>query len=98
MGLVTDSLVGSQPIPSVAEYRSPLSLERASLFMMLTNQEKNIVLAFGPGHSNRQIAEILGLSERMVQFHMYNLLHKLQLLSRAHLAYLSLFDSESFPS
>ncbi len=94
MGLVTDHLLRCRAVPRAVERRSQFSLEKAILFLALMDQEKKVVMAFGPGHSNRQMAAFLGLFERMIQFHMYNLLHKLQLPSRAHLAHLRLSESD----
>ncbi len=93
MGWVTDHLAPRGAEPGSSEQPLPLLLVDESLLMMLTNQEKAVIKAFGQGQTNRTIADTLGISERMVQFHMYNLLHKLKLPSRARLAHLRLFES-----
>ncbi len=72
----------------------PLLLNgRSSQIEMLTEKERQVIRAFGPGHSNRHIGEVLQMSDRTVRFHMTNLLRKLDLPSRAHLAHLRLFPS-----
>lgn len=62
----------------------------------LTETEQHVARAFGPGYSNRHIAAALQMSDRTVRFHMSNLLHKLHLPSRAHLAHLRLFARDPF--
>ena len=94
MGWVTDQLANHEAVPPLCKNPPRISLANAELFMTLTNQEKKVVMAFGSGHSNRQIGDLLDMSERMVKFHMQNLLQKLNLPSRAHLASLRLFESD----
>ena len=93
MGWVTDHLARRCADSTSGERSAPLLSVHESLLMMLTHQEKAVIKAFGPGQTNRWIADTLGISERMVQFHMYNLLHKLKLPSRARLAHLRFFET-----
>jgi DNA-binding NarL/FixJ family response regulator len=50
----------------------------------LTRREREVAELLTQGHSNREIAERLVVSERTVDTHVQNLLSKLQLHSRSH--------------
>lgn len=52
----------------------------------LSRREREIAVHVASGMSNREIAEILVLSERTVETHVQNILMKLDLRSRAHIA------------
>jgi DNA-binding CsgD family transcriptional regulator len=53
---------------------------------MLTPREREVVQQISKGHTNRQIAAVLGMSERTVDTHVSNIRQKLQLPSRARIA------------
>ncbi len=96
LGWVRDQRVSPStdlPVPSaLPDQRDSCALQLG----LLTETEQHVARAFGPGYSNRYIAEALQMSDRTVRFHMSNLLHKLHLPSRAHLAYLRLFARDPF--
>lgn len=48
----------------------------------LTEQERRVVAELARGHSNRQIARALGLSEHTIKFHLKNVFNKLGVRSR----------------
>jgi DNA-binding NarL/FixJ family response regulator len=52
----------------------------------LTPREREVAALVASGHTNRQIAEKLVISERTVEWHVSKLLARLELQSRAHLA------------
>ncbi|MFQ6100540.1 MAG: response regulator [Anaerolineae bacterium] len=52
----------------------------------LTGREREVCLLIADGHSNKQIAETLAISERTVETHVGNLLGKLAIASRAEAA------------
>ena len=93
LGWVKDHPVSPRTV--VPEAEAPLCFPTGfcSPEVQLTPKEQQVVNAFGPGHSNRHIAEVLQMTERTVRFHISNLLHKLHLPSRAHLAHLRLDES-----
>ena len=93
MGWVTDHSTCRQRKASGSLGAPQFGTGLVSPLTLLTQTEQRVAKAFGPGHSNRQIADALQMSDRMVRFHMGNLLHKLQLPSRARLAHLRLFES-----
>jgi DNA-binding NarL/FixJ family response regulator len=45
----------------------------------LTNRQREILQLFAEGHSVKEIAQILSISTRTVEFHKYNLLSTLNL-------------------
>jgi DNA-binding NarL/FixJ family response regulator len=49
----------------------------------LTSREADVLRLLAQGHSNREIGETLFISPRTVNFHVTNLLAKLELDSRA---------------
>jgi DNA-binding NarL/FixJ family response regulator len=52
----------------------------------LSRREREIAAQVASGKSNREIAEVFVLSERTVETHVQNILTKLDLRSRAHIA------------
>jgi DNA-binding NarL/FixJ family response regulator len=52
----------------------------------LTPRERDVVVLVARGSNNRQIARELALSERTVEWHVGNVLHKLAVRSRLELA------------
>ncbi len=94
MGWVMDHQVRKKK--NVLTYGGPSHVAKdcASRNVNITEKELLVARAFGPGYSNRHIAAALQMSERTVKFHMANLLRKLDLSSRAHLAHLRLFESK----
>ncbi len=53
---------------------------------MLTPQELQVALAVAGGHSNREVAGLLFLSTKTVEFHLSNVFHKLGINRRTRLA------------
>jgi len=60
-------------------------LRQASLASEFTTREEQIISVLKRGLSNRQIAKMLGISERTVKFHVSNILRKSQIGSRKEL-------------
>ena len=58
----------------------------AGAFRNLSNRELDVLLLVSHGKSNREIAEVLGLSDKTVRNHVSNLLDKLGLGNRIELA------------
>ena len=58
----------------------------AGAFRNLSNRELEVLLLVSQGKSNREIAEVLGLSDKTVRNHVSNLLDKLGLSNRIELA------------
>jgi DNA-binding NarL/FixJ family response regulator len=56
----------------------------------LTAREREILALVAQGHSNREIAEQLVISERTARTHVSNVLSKLQLSSRTQAALLAI--------
>jgi DNA-binding NarL/FixJ family response regulator len=48
----------------------------------LTNREKQILLLISQGMTNKEIAQLLDITSRTVEFHIHNILGKLGLSSR----------------
>lgn len=57
---------------------------------LLTPRERQILALLGEGHSNREIASILVISERTARTHVSNVLSKLNLTSRTQAALLAI--------
>jgi DNA-binding NarL/FixJ family response regulator len=57
---------------------------------LLTPRERQILTLLGEGHSNREIANILVISERTARTHVSNVLSKLNLTSRTQAALLAI--------
>jgi DNA-binding NarL/FixJ family response regulator len=57
----------------------------------LTTREQDVLNVLGKGKTNRQIARVLNISERTVEYHMSNLMRKLAITSRIEAAFLGLF-------
>ncbi len=70
----------------LAELRSADRSEQDRLLGALTAREREIASHLLNGRSNQQIAEDLVVSVATVRFHVSNLLHKLQITSRAEVA------------
>jgi DNA-binding NarL/FixJ family response regulator len=52
----------------------------------LTAREREVAALIAQGKSNREIAEMLVVSQRTVEFHVRNILSKLGFTSRTHIA------------
>lgn len=52
---------------------------------LLTQREREVLHLLAAGHTNREVAALLHLSTRTVEFHRANIQGKLQLRSRAQL-------------
>jgi DNA-binding CsgD family transcriptional regulator len=66
----------------------PLTVRRAAAvrFGGLTAREREVAMLIGQGHSNREIAEVLVISEKTVETHVSNILSKLGCASRLQIA------------
>ena len=74
------------PAPVVVRWMRISEARRASSYRMsLSKREKQIMELLLRRFSNREIAEIAGVSERTVKYHVSNVLAKLQVHSRAEL-------------
>ena len=60
---------------------------------IFTKREWEVLQAYRFERTNRQIGELLGITERAVKFHFKNILLKLQIPSRRHLASLGFMNS-----
>jgi len=82
-------LAGGQlwfPAPVVVRWMRIDAARRSSaLHVSLTRRERQTMEFLQRRFSNREIAEILNISERTVKFHVSNILGKLQVTSRAEL-------------
>jgi two-component system, NarL family, response regulator DevR len=68
------------------EVRRSIQREEASAFNELTNQEMHVLDAISEGKTNREIAEILFLSEGTVRNYVSSILSKLGVSNRAEAA------------
>jgi len=93
LGWVRDQPVPARKIAAADAGSSRLFMGSSSQVGLLTEKEQQVARAFGPGHSNRHIADALHMTDRAVRFHMGNILHKLNLHSRVHLAHLRLYET-----
>jgi NarL family two-component system response regulator LiaR len=63
---------------------------------LLTSRQKEILALLGEGHSDQEIAGILHLGETTVRTHVHNILHRLNLETRAEaVVYANRHRSES---
>ncbi|MFO7538001.1 MAG: response regulator transcription factor [Chloroflexota bacterium] len=69
-----------------SEVRRSIQREEASAFNELTNQEMHVLDAISEGKTNREIAEILFLSEGTVRNYVSSILSKLNVSNRAEAA------------
>jgi signal transduction histidine kinase/DNA-binding CsgD family transcriptional regulator len=76
----------ASPTPSQADGSS----HAESLIEPLTPREQEVLAGVAQGWTNRQIAAHLGISDRTVQFHLGNVLGKLNVASRTEAAVLAL--------
>ena len=58
----------------------------AAVLATLTPPELQVALAIARGHSNREVADLLFLSTKTVEFHLTNVFHKLGINRRTQLA------------
>lgn len=65
--------------------------------MSLTGREREILTLIAQGHSNRDIADLLVISERTARTHVSNVLSKLQLASRTQAALLAVREGLILP-
>ena len=97
-GTVIETLAGELPIQrDIAERplllsglinefqrQSQGSTDSATTICPLTSREQNILSLVADGNANKEIAELLFISERTVKNHMTNILSKLSAKDRAH--------------
>lgn len=69
----------------------------ASGLSALTAREREILVLVAQGHANREIAELLVISERTARTHVSNVLSKLQLSSRTQAALLAIREGLTPP-
>ena len=81
----------SQHHQSVAESRSPPATER------LTDREKEVLLLLTEGHSNKEIASLLGISESAVKNRLRNVMDKLHVYNRIQAAIRAIQRKEISP-
>lgn len=72
-GLIRELL---RPIPSMATGEKELSLQA------LTPREKEVLQMASQGFANKQIAELMGISEHTIKFHLSSLYAKLRVTNR----------------
>lgn len=72
-GLIREFL---RPIPSMATGEKELSLQA------LTPREKEVLQMASQGFANKQIAELMGISEHTIKFHLSSLYAKLRVTNR----------------
>lgn len=83
MERLSSSLELNQADPSVWDNRAiPMALEDTGL----SEREFDVLTLLAEGASNRQIAELLSITENTAKTHVRNILEKLQLHSRTHAA------------
>lgn len=80
--LLEDLALGAQP-------KTDATVERADPFAPLTTRERQVAHAIAAGMTNKEIAERLYVSVTTVNFHVRNILAKLELSSRRDLRKLS---------
>lgn len=61
---------------------------------MLTARQQLIMVLLRQGLTNRQLAMILGISERTVKFHVSNIMHKLRVTGRLELRHFTVTESK----
>jgi DNA-binding NarL/FixJ family response regulator len=64
----------------------------SSLFDQLTGREQEVLSLLAKGHSNKEIAQILTISEKTVKNHVTNIFSKLHVLDRTQAAILAIRD------
>ncbi|KKM11129.1 regulator [Clostridiales bacterium PH28_bin88] len=67
------------------DYRQRVANPHQDAFETLTDREREILVLLAQGHSNREIAEVLHISPKTVDFHRTNLMKKLDLHNRVEL-------------
>jgi len=72
-GLIRELL---KPIPAMATREKELSLQA------LTPREKEVLQMASQGYANKQIAELMGISEHTIKFHLSSLYAKLRVTNR----------------
>ena len=82
---VTPSLASSLLVEMAAPGRHPAG----GPLQTLTERERQILERVADGDSNKEIAALLGLSEKTVKHHMTNILQKLQVRNRVEAAILA---------
>jgi DNA-binding CsgD family transcriptional regulator len=90
-GLIADSAAVHAPLKPFARRvlkllgSSPTAAMRAKTLAGISRQEHRVLGCLADGHTNKEIARALKVTEATVKFHLGNLFRKLQVRSRARL-------------
>ena len=57
-------------------------IQRAFTYDILTDREHQVLSLLAEGKTNKEIAEVLVISDRTVQTHLSNIFHKMKVASR----------------
>jgi DNA-binding NarL/FixJ family response regulator len=72
--------------------------KQANLFAELTEREREVLILIAQGHANKEIAGMLGITERTARTHVSNILGKLGLASRTQAALFAVREGLVEPS